>query len=333
MSEGPVTIVDAHSDLLLELVHAEHELGEADPFRSRWLPPLQRGGVALQVCAIYVDPELGSADGLREVLRQVRSFHAAVAANAGDVFAVRTADDLDAVGDGSIGLMLALEGASGLDGDPWLIDVLAELGVRMASLTWNERNAFAHGCGYEHGLTSVGAQLVDRMIELGLVIDLAHASRRTVADVLERAGDHAVVVSHAACRALYDHPRNLADDQLVALAEQGGVLGLMPHPFVLGPADATLDRFLDHIDHAVATMGIEHVGLGGDFLRQIARARGERGEVDGMPIDAALDGLEGPADYPALASRLRERGYGNPELDALLGGNLVALLRRGLARR
>jgi membrane dipeptidase len=321
-------IVDAHSDLLLELDHAEQQLGETNPLASRWLPPLRRGGVGLQVCAIYVEPELSPADALREVLRQVRCFHASVEANRDSVFAVRTVADLDAVGGRRIGLLLALEGAASLGTDAWLIDIAARLGLRMASLTWNDRNAFAGGCGHDEGLTGLGRQLVDRMVELGVVVDLAHASPRTVDDVLDRVGDAAVLVSHAACRALHDHPRNLCDRQLHALAEHGGVLGLMPHPLAVDPANPTLDRFLDHVDHAVATMGVAHIGLGGDFLRQIARARGEKGEAaPGVPVDAALDGLEGPQDYPALVNALRERGYADQELAALLGGNLLRVLR------
>jgi membrane dipeptidase len=321
-------IVDAHSDLLLELDYAEQQLGETNPLASRWLPPLQSGGVTLQVCAIYIEPDLSPADGLRELLRQVRCFHANVEANGDSVFAVRSAADLDAVGGGRIGLLLALEGASSLGTDAWLIDIVARLGLRMASLTWNDRNAFAGGCGHDEGLTELGRRLVDRMVELGVVVDLAHASPRTVDDVLDRVSDTAVLVSHAACRALRDHPRNLSDRQLAALAERRGVLGLMPHPLTVDPASPTLDRFLDHVDHAVATMGVAHVGLGGDFLRQIAHARGEEGvSPAGVPFDAALDGLEGPEDYPALVSALRERGYADEELAALMGGNLLRLLR------
>lgn len=324
-------IVDAHSDLLLELVHRESEGGEVDPFGSHWLAPLRRGGVGLQVCAIYVEHDKPPLERLHAVLRQAHSFGGAVNGNGDGVFAVHSADDLGRLGDGRIGLMLALEGASSLEGAPWLIDVLAQLGLRMASLTWNERNAFAGGCDHGEGLTPDGARLVDRMVELGIAIDLAHASPRTFADVLDRLDGATPLVSHAACRALYDHARNLDDSQLAALAARGGVLGLMLHPFVLG-VDANLDTFLDHIDHAVAVMGTDHVGLGGDFLRQIARAFGEIEVIDGMPLDAALDELEGPQDYPALVTALQARGYQGDDLAAILGGNVVRVLRDAVGR-
>ena len=326
-----MAVADAHSDLLQELTHAEHELRDPDPLRSRWLEPLARGNVALQVCAIYVDADLPPGDGLVEVLCQARSFRAGVAANADRVVDVATAADLDRLGGGRTGLLLALEGAAALDGRTWLIDVLADLGVRMASLTWNERNAFAAGCHHEEGLTPLGARLLERMLARGIVPDLAHASPRTFADVLALAPHGGVLASHAACRAVHDHPRNLTDAQLETLAARGGLLGAMPHPIVVDPARPTLERFLDHVDHAVAVMGVEHVALGGDFLRQIVRARGEADQVyDGMPADSAIEELAGPQDYPRLAAALSARGYGADDVRAIMGGNLLALLRRAL---
>jgi membrane dipeptidase len=325
-------VVDGHSDLLLELCFAEREHGEDNPLASRWLQPLRRGGVALQVCAIYVEPELPPDQGLRQVLHQARAFNHAVRANPEAVFAVRTAADLGAVGGAQVGLMLALEGASALGSDPLLIDVLADLGVRMASLTWNERNAFATGCGSEGGLTDLGAQLVDRIVDRGLVLDLAHASAQTFWDVLERDIPGGVLVSHAACRALHDHPRNLSDDQLRALADREGVLGLMPHPLTVGER-STLIGFAEHVEHAVSAMGIGHVAVGGDFLRQITRAMGQGDEViDGVRADSAIEGLEGPEDYPRLADVLRARGWEDRDVAALLGGNLLALIGRVLSR-
>jgi membrane dipeptidase len=88
---------------------------------------------------------------------------------------------------------------------------------------------------------------------------------------------------------------------------------------------------LDHVDHAISVVGIEHVGLGGDFLRQIVTTRGEADfEYEGMRADAALAGLPGPEEYPALVAALRERGYAGADLEAILGGNMIRLLRRGL---
>jgi membrane dipeptidase len=318
-------IVDGHSDLLQELVFAEQQ-GEDNPFRARWLESLQDGGVVLQVCAIYEAPQRAADAAFRQVLRQVASFHAAVESNP-EVSAVSGRGDVAELGTGGLGLLLAIEGVSSFGEDLWPADLLARLGVRILAPTWNEQNAFAHGCDHEGGLTELGRRLIDRVPTLGMVLDLAHASPRTMADVLERAPEGAVFVSHASCRAVHDHRRNLGDAQLTALAEHGGVVCLMPHPLVVGPTEPTIDRFVDHIDHAVSVMGVDRVGLGGDFLKQIARATGTSGHAqDGVEIEATLEGLEGPRDYPRLLEALRVRGYSQTDVEAVAGGNLLRFL-------
>jgi membrane dipeptidase len=184
-------------------------------------------------------------------------------------------------------------------------------------------------------LSELGRKLVDLCVELGVVVDLAHASATTYRDVLERTGDAPVVVSHAACRAIYDHPRNLTDDALRALAERGGVLGVMLHPLAVDPSQPTLDRVVDHIDHAVDVMGIEHVGFGSDFTQQVVRALGWQPPPDsllteGLRPDAAIEGLAGPADFPNLVEALRRRGYDDARLAAVAGGNFLRLFERAL---
>jgi membrane dipeptidase len=320
-----VPVADAHSDLLLELVFAEQQ-GESNPFRSRWLEQLTDGGMTLQVCAVYQGPQPDSAGALREALRQIASFDTTVESNP-EVIAVRSRDDLARIGGDSLGLLLSIEGVSWFGEDLWPLDLVARLGVRVLSPTWNEQNAFAAGCDHEGGLTALGEELIDRLPALGIVIDLAHASPRTFADVLARAPHGAAFVSHASCRAVHDHRRNLSDEQLTAIAEHGGVVCLMPHPLVVDPDQPTIDRFIDHVDHAASVAGVDRVGLGGDFLKQIARATGMGGSAqDGVAVEATLTGLDGPGDYPQLLEALGARGYSLAEVEAIAGGNLLRFL-------
>jgi membrane dipeptidase len=339
MHDTPV-IVDAHLDLLLELeAHAQ----EDQPFRRRWLGNLDAGNVGLQVCPIYTaDLSTGPELALRRALRQAREFSRALAENPDRVFAVRDEADLERVESGErIGLMLSMEGVDSLGYDVGLIEVMHLLGVRMASLTWNRRNAFADGAAEpEHGgLSRLGFDLIARMRDLRIMIDLVHASERTYWDVIESAEGADLLVSHGACRGVFDTPRNLSDDQLRALADRGGVLGVILMPIAIDP-DAqrwTLQRVVDHIDHAVSVMGIEHVGLGGDFFRQIAHATAITPPQDsllppGMGFDSVIEDLEGPQDYGNLVKALRERGYSGADLDALLAGNFFRLFRSALKR-
>jgi membrane dipeptidase len=304
--------------------------GEERPFANRWLPRLEEGGVQLQVCALYSDdpdlPELA----LRTALLGVAEFDRAVAGSP-HMIAVRSAGDLDAaLAPGRVGLLLAIEGMEPLGYDPGLIDVFCSLGVRMASLTWNRRNPFADGLGEAPagGLSQIGRSLVDRMVALPIAFDLAHANQGTFFEVLERTGDRPVLVSHALCRALQDIPRNLSDEQLRALAERDGVVGLMALPFVVHDSEWTIARLVDHVDHLVQTVGVRHVCLGGDFVRQLERS-GAFG-VAATTAATEIAGLAGPEDYPRLFEALSDRGYGDDDLRAIGSENLVRVLRRAL---
>jgi membrane dipeptidase len=320
-----IPVADGHSDLLLELLFAERQ-GEGNPFRSRWLEQLAAGRVVLQVCAVYQAPQPDSAGALHEILRQIACFDTAVESNP-EVVAVRCRRDLERIGQRNVGLLLAIEGVSSFGEDLEALELVAKLGVRVLSPTWNERNAFAAGCDHDGGLTTLGEELIDRLPAAGIVIDLAHASPGTFADVLDRAPNGAAFVSHASCRAVYDHRRNLSDEQLTEIAEHGGVVCLMPHPLVVDAGGPTIDRFIDHIDHAVSVAGVDRVGLGGDFLKQIARATGTADSAqDGVAVDATLAGLEGPPDYPRLLEALGARGYSPSDIEAIAGGNLLRFL-------
>src|SRR5215211_6789477 len=175
----------------MELAYRERRLGETRVFEATWRPLLEQGGVGLQVCPIYVDLAVQPEGALREALSMVASFHRAIAESDGRVVQVTTAADLDAVEAGErIGLMLALEGVECFGVETWPADVFHALGVRMAGLTWNRRNAFCDGAAEEGGgLSRLGRELVDRLVGLGVILDLAHASRGAFTEILERVGE------------------------------------------------------------------------------------------------------------------------------------------------
>ncbi len=330
-------IADAHTDLLLELAYREHRLGEADVFERTWLPLLAAGGLGLQVCPIFVALERQPEGTLREALAQATSFLRAARENSDRVLAVRSAGDLDEVESGErIGLVLSLEGVEEFGYEVWPADAFWELGVRMASLTWNRRNPYADGAAETGGLSKLGERLVERLTGLGVILDLAHASPATFADVLGRIGDAPVLVSHAGCRAVNDHPRNITDEQMRALAARGGLLGIMLHPLAIDHERRTIARVIDHLEHAASVMGIERVCLGGDFVQRLSRVLPSSGPLPdglmpaGLEEGSAIDGLAGPEDYPALADALTTHGWSAGDIECVTGANLLGLLRRGL---
>jgi membrane dipeptidase len=327
-------IVDAHNDLLLELVIRR---GEENPFATYWLPHLRRGGIALQVCPLYAEDVGDDAPAVARA--QLDQFERALHENGDAVFQVRSRADLEQVGrDDRIGLMLSMEGvAPAVDGfGPWW-----DAGVRMVSLTWNYENWAAGGIDApEQGVTDRGRALLDELVERGAILDVAHSSPPTFDEVLDRAR-HAVA-SHACCAALVDIPRNLTDDQLRALAAKGGVLGMMALALVVGYGNATIDGLLDHLDHAVSVMGVEHVGLGADVIDQVLAVELERGLRIVDVIEEALElgggrmgleGFTGPEHYPAFLDALRARGYEGDAFDAITHGNFMRVLRAALPDR
>src|SRR5204863_8727256 len=166
--------------------------------------------------------------------------------------------------------------------------------VRSVSLTCNHPSDYAGEIDTPtQGLTDRGRALVRRFDELGVMLDLAHASEQTWRDIAE--GDVSFSGTHANCRALCGHPRNLADWQLEMLGERGGVLGMMALSFVVEPDAPTLSRWLDHFDHAVAVMGIEHVGIGADFVDRVVPTAGTPRSTARMRV--ALDGFAAPEHF------------------------------------
>jgi membrane dipeptidase len=325
-------IVDAHNDLLLELVVRN---GEENPFRERWLPKLREGGVVLQVCPLYA-ADVAAEEAAAKARAQLEQFERALRENPDDVFKVGTREDLAQVGrDDRIGLMLSMEGVEAAEQgfEEWWA-----AGVRMVGLTWNAANWAAGGIDApQQGLSDRGRALVDELAARAVVLDLAHASPETFDEVLERAPH--VVCSHACCRALVDTPRNLSDEQLEALAERGGVLGMMALALVVGYENATIDGLLDHLDHAFSVMGTGHVGLGADVIDQVVDAELEAGEPLEDVIHEALelgggrmglDGFTGPQHYPALVEGLRRRGYEGESLDAVTHASVLRVLREAL---
>ena len=328
-------IADAHVDLLLELAHREHRLGETNVFARTWLPLLQAGGVGLQVCPVFVDVELQPEGSLREALRQVTALQHALRESPERLAFIRTRADLDAVERGDrIGLVLALEGAEPFGYEVATADLFWELGLRLAGLTWNRRNPFADGAAEEGGLSRLGRTLLARFAELGVVLDLAHASERLYAECLD-SFEGRVCVTHAGCRAVNETPRNLSDEQLRALAERDGIFGLMLHPLAIDPVSPTIERAVDHLEHAAAVMGADRVCLGGDWTRRLHELMPAPAPPDGlMPPGLAegstIAGLSGPEEYPALVAALRARGWDGGRLEGLLSGNLLRFLREAL---
>ena len=230
-----------------------------------------------------------------------------------------TASDLDAVESGErIGLLLSLEGVECFGVETWPADVFHALGVRMAGLTWNRRNAFADGAAEEGGgLSRLGRELVDRLVSLGVILDLAHASRGAVRrDPRARGRRAGALLPWRLPRRLRHAAQPRRRPAARARATPGGLFGLMLHPIAIGPERRTIDRVIDHLEHAAAVMGADRVCLGGDFTKRLWEAMPPPPEPKdglmppGLTPGLGIEGLTGSEQYPALLEATPRRAAG-----------------------
>lgn len=339
-------VFDGHNDLALRLLDGE------DPSRRTGrghldLPRMEDGGLDGGIFALWVDPD--APDPLARTLRGLETLRGFLEETDG-IRPVLRARDLDgARRDGDVAAVMGVEGAYGVVDDLAALDRLHAAGARCVTLTWVEPTAWADASGAEPvhgGLTDFGGRVVDRCQELGVLVDVSHASDRATRDVLERAR-RPVVASHSGCRAVADHPRNLPDDLLAGLAEAGGLAGVNFFPGFLDAeygrrydrlrrqgvdlhspegrealeeatddlAPVRLARVADHLEHLLRVAGPGTAGLGSDF--------------DG--VAALPEGLEDVTGLPRLTAVLADRGLEEDVIRGVLGGNFRRVLRGALS--
>ena len=271
------------------------------------IPRMRKGGIdaaffAVDVTNAWDNHLLYALDGLAWLKREI-------AAHGDDIELALTAGAITAARErGRIAALLAVENSDALQRSVQIIDSLYDIGVRTMTLTHSTRSHAGDGCEVVGGggLTGFGRELVASMNQRGMLIDVSHLNDAGFRDVLELSSDP-VVASHSCCRRLCGHPRNLTDDQLRALGEMGGVVGLTFVPQFLAEENPRLSHLLDHIEHAVSVAGPGAVGLGSDF-------------------DGGGTLLESAADFPRITAGLVERGFGEETLEGILGGNHLRLL-------
>ncbi len=304
-------MADCHDDLLMGVVH-QRERGHDDPFGDYWLPQLRAGGVVLQVLPIYTEEQFIGEGALRRALRYVEAAWSMAERHRDDVALVTTASQMRAAIDsGRIAMLLAFEGMEPVGHDIDVIDSFWRLGVRMASLTWNRRTVFADGLGESAtgaGLSSLGVAAIERMEQLGMIVDVSHLSDAGF-EHIARISTRPFIASHSSCRAVHGHPRNLTDAMLHTIAGSGGFVGMNAFGGFVGDDDPGVDTFVDHVAHAVEVIGADRVGLGLDFVADIFE------QLDPIVSGALLErdqlgtikGIERPADLASLGPRLLER--------------------------
>ncbi len=331
-------VVDAHNDLPVLLLMRNRSLGPQGVERywsEVWVPEARAGGLNVQVLPIYVAPSAAES-ALRVTLLQLEALEHE-AARTPEVALCRSGAEIDAaLADGRIALLPALEGTSGIGVDVELFAVFHRLGVRMVSFTHWSRALLADGTADEEAgsrLPAAGVQALAELERLGILLDVSHLAAPAVDHVLELA-TRTVIASHSSCRALCDHHRNLSDEHLRAIAATGGVIGINVLPAFIDRENPTLERVIDHVEHAAEVAGVDHVGLGPDFLREYVDALYPQYDrflqFEGVDMKAVVPGLAYTRDLPNVTEQLFARGWGEGEVRKVLGENWLRVFRASL---
>ena len=213
---------------------------------------------------------------------------------------------------GQKSIMLGIDNGLALEGDIANIRHFADRGVVYITLCHNGDNDIcdsARGNNTHNGVSDFGAKVIGEMNRLGVMVDLSHAHEKSFWDAMDISATP-IVCSHSSCRALCDHPRNLTDSQMKALADKGGVCQItIYHGFLRTEGEATVRDVLEHLDHAVKVMGIDHVGIGTDF--------------DG---DGGVRGMASSADFVNFTRMLMAKRYNEKDIQAILGGNFLRVM-------
>jgi membrane dipeptidase len=323
-------LVDLHFDLLMDLYEKRDRRGV---LATEFLPEFDAGYLAVFGAAIYLEDRYIPEMALRVALDQIARLYAEV--DMSDRFAICKSYQaiLEAQEAGRIAVLITMEGVEPIGNDLDLLRVFFELGVRSIGLTHVRRNAAGSGGVFKasgssnEGLTSFGRELVQSCERFGVIVDLAHINPKGFEDVFA-ATTKPLIVSHTNVRRYYDIERNISDEQIRMIGERRGVIGINSVLVSPDEKEATLDRYIDHIEHAVGLIGIDCVGIGFDFFEFIYRqwTESERQALAAkVTMPHFIPGLTNHADVPNLIRRLIERGFSEDHIAKVLSENWMRI--------
>lgn len=321
LREDNMFVLDTHCDTPSEILRGR-DLSKDNDNAHVDFPKLKRGGVDGVFFALYIpasydtDPDKGfeyackMMEGVEKTVEE--NLESAAFAHSVEEAYVNNRES-------KVSIFLGLENGSpignSLDRLKWFYD----RGVRYITLCHSADNQICDSCASAEkrwrGLSPFGREVVSEMNRLGMLIDVSHVSDDTFYDVLKYS-DKPVVATHSCCRALADHPRNMTDDMIVALAKAGGVIQINFYPYFLDSAFDGQHRpsfrlIADHIDHVVKLVGIDHVGIGSDY--------------DG--IEVTPEGMDDISMMPVLFDELKTRGYSEEDICKIAGENFLRVLQ------
>lgn len=353
-----LTLVDIHNDVIYETILPGKDIGQRLKTGHTDLPRLKEGGVDVQVFAVWSDDKkYGQGKAFKQANAQIDALEKMLNKYPEQIALAKNSRQIDSIQrTGKIVALIGVEGGNMIENSIENLESLYKRGALYLTLTWNYNLPWATAAAIESkttnikgkGLTDHGKNIIRKMNQLGMLVDLSHAGEQTFYDVLKTTSKP-VLVSHSNAYALTPHYRNLKDAQLVALKKNGGVVGVNFYSGFLdsgyharvkklykqhfgnkgdyklsvtrqyeslpanlkSQANVPMSKVLEHIDYLVKMVGIDHVAIGSDF--------------DG--IESPPQGLEDVSKFPNLTKALLEKGYSEQDISKIMGLNFLRLLR------
>jgi membrane dipeptidase len=358
-------VVDTHNDFISTGIEKKVSFDQdLKGITHSDLKRMKEGGIDVQIFSIFCDENYGNGTAYAFANREIDSLYAYVARNPSKMMIVKTPADLDlAVTEKKLGSMMGVEGGHMIEDRIDYLEALYKRGARYMTLTWNNSTSWASSAaderakndlGHPYGLNSFGEQVVRKMNQLGMIVDISHVGEKTFYDAI-RVTTKPVIASHSCTYTLCPVPRNMTDDQIRALGKNNGVIQLnfysgfvdstfsaKNNAFIkkhqaekdsmlkINPSDfyanlfihekykeeidntrPSLSLLIDHLDHIVKLIGVDHVGLGSDF--------------DG--INSAPRELNDVTNMPLITAELMKRGYSKTDIFKILGGNFIRVFQ------
>ncbi len=311
--------VDAHQDIAFHLRHYKRDFENPEVPCMITLPGLRQSGTRVVFNTVFIHPKHKPAGSVTEAMAQLDIYDKIYSEHSESVFQIKNRGDIDKLLEGrKIGFFTLMEGADPVLNPEHLIEY-QKRGVRAIGPSWNNRNIYASGPESSEGLSEQGKELLRQMNTLGITLDLSHLNERCFWESVELT-DLIPVATHSNSRTLVDHPRNLRDEQLRAISDRGGVIGVVFYGKFLrkGESCATLEDIYAHIDHIIGVCGEGHVGVGTD--------------MDGAPINDFPEEMRHISKLPALPEYLLGKGYPRAVVEKIMGENFLRVIKTNLEK-
>ncbi|MEY7999622.1 dipeptidase [Clostridium sp. Mt-5] len=323
-------VFDAHSDIFTD-VTVRRLNGEKDIIKNYHMDKLKEGHVGASILGIWIEPLYFDKDCTWRMLQIMSAVSeeiedmnecAGIVCKYNDLLELNKKDKL--------AIVIGMEGMDGFKGDVSLIDVMYRFGVRHGMLTWNRENEFATGVGsihHDRGLTKSGIKLIKKMEELGMIVDVSHGNEKTFWDIYKNT-TKPFIASHSNVYNLCNAPRNLKDDQIKAIGERNGVIGVNSWVDFIDKNKPSAEKLANHIDYIVNLIGIDHVGFGFDFGDYIDPKTLSSFQEENY---IKTPGIEDASRIPNLLNILKKRGYNNEDLERISYKNMERVVQNVLS--